>query len=190
MSTILDAIHKAEKQRHSDAVPSLEAMVNARRRSPKRRGVGWAIGLLLIGLLLGMGYLKRDQAPEVWNQITQRGQSVVARVERAVKRLLPGAKSDLNTSNSATTGAAANITNQASVPATEQENTLSEAHRELLSQIKFTVISYSKNDDKRFAMIDNTVLREGDRLEGFEITRIQSDGVVIEVQGKAVLIRP
>ena len=70
------------------------------------------------------------------------------------------------------------------------QSRLTDAQRALISQIEFTVLSYSTDDDKRFVMVGSRVLREGDLLEGFEIRRIQQDGVVILVNGKSVLVRP
>ena len=183
MSYILDAIRKAEKQRQEETVPSLEAMVYERKQ--KHRPVGWR-WMIWVGLALVAGlswYLNRDQFSS-WS--TRGAERVGEWYHQAESGLLGlfGSKAPGETGGSGG-GLAANGNGPQPAP-----TALTPAQRKLLQQIRFSVISYSADPNKRFAMVENDTLREGDLLEGFTIMRIRKDGVMIDVNGRAVLIRP
>ena len=59
----------------------------------------------------------------------------------------------------------------------------------VLKQVTFTVISYSADSNKRFAMDGANVLREGDTVEGFPIIAIRQNTVVVNVRGVLYEIR-
>ncbi len=199
MSFILDAIRKAEKQRSEDAVPSLEAMVSERRHRSKNKRGGWLVWFGLVMVIIATGYLNRSQMTAWWQQTKDISQQTAQRVKNSVGSIISfepggsqktdsnGSKSQANASDGTQPQASSGLSDSAS---TSTESKLTDAQRALLSRIEFSVISYSSDADKRFAMVGSQVLREGDLLEGFPIARIQPDGVVIDVSGKAVLIRP
>ncbi len=179
MSHILDAIRRAEQQRQEDTVPSLEAMVQERRNQSRGVGRGWLVWPLLAVVVVASWYLNRerisaavDWGPGSWyRQVTS---GLFGEEESA-----PSAAAD-----SAAAGASGGNDDATDAPA------LTNAQRQLLQQIRFAVISYSTDPDKRFAMVGSDTLREGDLLEGYPITRIRRDGVMLDVNGRAVLIRP
>jgi len=180
MSYLLDAIRKAEKQRSEDSVPTLEGLVKERRaRSGKRRGRGLVL-LALAGIIAAGLYFNQTQVSSWW----QTARSGVAGLADGVSLFR-----DETPSNQAEVDQPA-PTSSTQEAADSTGSKISDTQRALISQIEFTVLSYSVDDNKRFVMVGSSVLREGDLLEGFEILRIQSDGVVIDVGGKAVLVRP
>ena len=69
-------------------------------------------------------------------------------------------------------------------------NGLSDRQAQLLNALQFDVVSFSKDKIKRFVMVDSQAYREGDRLEGFLLKQINPEGVVLNVEGKNILIRP
>ena len=76
------------------------------------------------------------------------------------------------------------------LPEPAAATTLTNQQRQLLNGVKFTVVSYSKDVNKRFVMIGANVLREGQLLEGFPITAIKPDGVVVKVGAQQIILRP
>jgi cytoskeletal protein RodZ len=199
MSFILDAIRKAEKQRSEDAVPSLEAMVSERRRRSRNKRGGGLVWFGLAMVIIATVYLNRSQMTTWWQQTKDISQQTVQRVKESVGSVIsfePGEsqKPDSNDSKNQSNASDGNQPQMSSglsdSASASTESKLTDAQRTLLSQIEFSVISYSSDADKRFAMVGSQILREGDLLEGFPIARIQPDGVVIDVSGRAVLIRP
>lgn len=185
MSYILDAIRKAEKQRQEETVPSLETMVLERKQKHLNGGKRWLVwGLLAI--VLGMSwYLNKEQV----NRWLGQGTTTLGQWYQAVESGILG----LVGMDEGTTDNARGDSGLASTDTTESQATstaLTPAQRRLLQQIRFSVISYSTDPNKRFAMVGGDTLREGDSLEGFPITRIRKDGVMLDVNGRAVLIRP
>jgi hypothetical protein len=214
MSTILDAIQKAEKQRKSDVVPSLETIVSEKRKTRKRRSGGWiltVIGFLLVAALAVLGYQNRAQVNTMWDQAASKGRQVIDRVGGMVKDMVPGQQATVEPGEAKVAVAAPAVSEEEELTAIDKQAepddqvassdqvesaapepgiVLSQLQRDQLNQIELSVISYSKNKDKRFVMVGSKVLREGDVLKDFPIVRIKADGVVVDVQGQAVLIRP
>jgi hypothetical protein len=182
MSHILDAIRKAEKQRQDELVPSLELMVHERRQRRRGRGRRWLLWPLLVAVLGVSWYLNRDLADGWFEQGAESAGQWFRQAESRVLGMLGGITEEPVEKDNG--GAAANGDGGTTPTA------LSPAQRQLLQQIRFSVISFSTDPDKRFAMVGSETLREGDLLEGFPITRIRKDGVMVDVNGRAVLIRP
>ncbi|MGI9317401.1 MAG: general secretion pathway protein GspB [bacterium] len=193
MSFLLDAIRKAEKQRNEDTVPSLEAIVGERRQRSKSRQGGWLVWVALVIAVVATGYLSRNHLSNWWQQAAKASHQSIDKLKNSLGNIVSIEVSDTSAPNT-TTGQDNNSSDNQSgsqkTSGTPEGSQLTNAQRALLSKIEFSVISYSDDPDKRFAMVGSQILREGDRLEGFPITRIQADGVVIDVSGKAVLIRP
>jgi len=194
MSFLLDAIRRAEKQRNEDTVPSLEAIVSERRQRSKNRQGGWLIWVALVMVIAATVYLNRNYLSTWWQKTTEVSERGLTSVKNSLGNLISIEISDSDSGSDSGVDSKQEDTDKPSgsgQPATESSGSqLTDAQRALLSQIEFSVISYSSDPDKRFAMVGSEILREGDRLEGFPIKRIQADGVVISVSGKSVLIRP
>lgn len=186
MSHILDAIRKAEQQRQEETVPSLETMVHERRtRKGGRRSGSWLIWVLLLIVLGASWYLNQNQMNQWGKQGLVAGQQWMDQGSRYVQGLL----ARVTGKPDSTAGQSSNDSSGGEAPA-DNPAPLTAAQRALLKQIRFSVISWSNDPDKRFAMVGNDTLREGDLLEGFPITGIRKDGVMVDVNGRAVLIRP
>ena len=192
MSFLLDAIRKAEKQRSEETVPSLEAIVSERRQRNKSRQGGWLTGAALILVVATTAYLNRNTLVLWWQDATHFSERTLAKAKQSLGNIISieVSESTSDTSNRKEQSGAADVGGTNSESNTGGGSQLTDAQRALLSQIEFSVISYSKDPDKRFAMVGAQILREGDQLEGFPIRRIQNDGVVIGVNGRSVLIRP
>ena len=198
MSFLLDAIRKAEKQRSEETVPSLEAIVSERRQRSKSRQSGWLLGAALVAVVAATGYLNRNTLSLWWQNTVHFSGQTLAKVKQTLGNVI---SIEVSESGSGDTKSDTSSGRQAqndggddggmeTPTKTGGGSQLTDAQRALLSQIEFSVISYSKDPDKRFAMVGSQILREGDQLEGFPIKRIQNDGVVIGVNGRSVLIRP
>lgn len=198
MSFLLDAIRKAEKQRSEETVPSLEAIVSERRQKSKSRQSGWVIGAALVLVIAATGYLNRNTLADWVQSATHVSEQTLAKVKQSLGKVISIEKSGSETDDSGSNTSSSRQLQSDTIGDGGAESAskeggggqLTDAQRALLSQVEFSVISYSKDPDKRFAMVGAQILREGDQLEGFPIKRIQNDGVVISVNGRSVLIRP
>lgn len=190
MSFLLDAIRKAEKQRNEDTVPSLEAIVSERRQRSKNRQGGWLIWIALVIVIAAAAYLNRSYLSTSWQKATEFSERGLASVKNSLGNIISVEISDSDSGDDIKQGEIDKPSGSGQSATESSGSQLTDAQRALLSQIEFSVISYSSDPDKRFAMVGSEILREGDRLEGFPIKRIQADGVVISVSGKSVLIRP
>ena len=166
-------------------MPSLEAMVHERRtRKGSRRRSGWLVWVLLLIVLAASWYLNQEQVKQWGQQGLTTGQYWVNQGSRYARDVV--ARFTGKPAGAPSSGGSDQAVNQAAGNPTP----LTAAQRAQLQQIRFSVISWSSDSDKRFAMVGNDTLREGDLLEGFPITSIRSDGVMVEINGRAVLIRP
>ena len=66
---------------------------------------------------------------------------------------------------------------------TTQLPEISSEDHQRLANIQVSVISYSKDDNRRFIMSGNDILREGDQLGGYTIHEIRRNSVVLDVRG-------
>lgn len=188
MSTILDAIRKAEKERSNEAVPSLEAMVQQRRSGRRRNSAGWVVWVALIAVLGAAGYLYQEQLKDWGQSAAGYGRTLVDRTgidvdswrDRFWRR-----KFDMQSVQQ--TPVASQAVKSGVDPAS---GGLTTRQRQLLEQLRFDVVSWSRDADKRFVMVGSRTYREGDDIEGFPLQRINPDGVVLSVNGEDVLIRP
>jgi hypothetical protein len=188
MSYILDAIRKAEKQRLDESVPSLEAMVGERRRRGPQRPWGRWLLILTVLLVVSAVFFYRAEAVHFGKRAVA---SAKFRAAHLYKRLVGDDQNSQRSKNKANTDAVASGNTLPIGGADQSANAnLTDAQRRLIDSLKISVISYSKDNDKRFLMVDADVLREGDRLLNFPILRIQQDGVIIDVNGASVLVRP
>ncbi len=189
MSNILDAIRKAEADRNHDGVPSLEAIVQQKRATKKtagRKSAGWLVWIALMVVIASAAYLYQQpllQHASVFKKKLEAKVGVLTDklgVESVISQTYP-------TMPVLSSSAQPVMPRSGVDPSTSG---VSERQRRLLDAVRFDVVSYSRDKFKRFAMIGSRTYREGDQLEGFTIRSIRADGVVVDVSGSDVLIRP
>ncbi len=70
-------------------------------------------------------------------------------------------------------------------------NQAPEVLRQKLSGLTLAAVSYAKDAQKRFVLVNNQMYREGDALPGgIVIEEITSDGIITAYQGVRILLRP
>lgn len=73
----------------------------------------------------------------------------------------------------------------------QSSDDLPSSMRQQLPQMALNVVSYSRNDEKRFVMIDQKIYREGESVPGgMTIEEITEDGPVMTWRGRRFLMRP
>lgn len=73
----------------------------------------------------------------------------------------------------------------------QSSDDLPSSMRQQLPQMALNVVSYSRNDDKRFVMIDQKIYREGESVQGgMTIEEITEDGPIMSWRGRRFLMRP
>ncbi|MDH3378749.1 MAG: general secretion pathway protein GspB [Gammaproteobacteria bacterium] len=203
MSYILDALRKSEHERSLDNIPILKTM-SARTSSVDS---GWrAAFLVLIAGVLGVAavaaFVDRDG-------IEGSGEALL----RPAENVMPGQRTE---SPPSANGSVAPITVEITPPALEippiatpgsfskpvadamaDSEAKSEVDRQLtklptvLADIVVNVISYSTDSNRRFIMVGERVLKEGDALQaGAIINSITKDAVIIAYAGRQYRLQP
>lgn len=166
MSYILEALRKSERERNLGKVPTLAATTEVAR--PRSQAHWW----LLLAMCVVAGVLGW-----MWSQ-----NRIVA--EPAVDTRRPP---DVPASTSTATVAAPEAgRNEPSITAAGAgAQTLDPA------QITLNVISWSEDSNRRFAMINQKIYREGDSIAaGSTISSIEPDKVVVVSHGRKVVLHP
>ncbi len=189
MSNILDAIRKAEADRLDDGVPSLEAIVQKKRSGKNSRGPKRVGGLIWIALALVIAsavFLYKEPLRHHGSALKHK---IVSKSNVLLQKV--GIDSLFNQSFPTQPVLARNsgpVTKPSGVAA--GSDGLNERQTQLLNSLRFDVVSFSKDKVKRFVMVGNQTYREGDQLEGFFVKQINPEGVVLNVNGKNILVRP
>ena len=102
MSYILDAIRKAEETRKEETVPSLEVLIDDRRRQQSKSGRHRLIWLGLLILLGTAGYLYRDEVVAWSSPYIDKGKLKIAAIVTKGKASLQGIMSSDKTPQSET----------------------------------------------------------------------------------------
>jgi len=114
------------------------------------------------------------------------GQSNAQSVQETVQNAIQPAPASSSPENTVSVQ-----TEQANQDEVEDSNNLPSNVRRDLPQMQLNVVSYSSNPEKRFVMIDQKILREGDSAPGgMTIEEITSDGPVMAWRGRRFLMRP
>ena len=183
MSYILDAIKKAESQRQQDHVPTLQSVISHQADSQssisRNKLIGFAVLFVLLLLL-------------VWFRLP-----IVQSFSFAGDKILSLFESDnLVDSEGDQQLSQQQVADQTTEQAPEQpprqlkvQPVLSEVQKNKLQNIKLSVISYSSNPNKRFVMDGETLLREGDVIQGFKITEIEKNSILVEALGQNYRIK-
>jgi len=185
VSFILDALRKSESERQRDAVPSVTRVPLA---APKPRLPVWALtlmaGLGICVLLLTVTWWRSMQSSD-----------------------LPGIDPDVAT-NVESSAAVARQQSDPTIspslaadsvvpprPATADETgplpSIAELRRQNIAVPDLQLQLYSFAPGQRYAFINGTRYREGERLdEGLLLVSINEDGAVLSQQGREFLLRP
>jgi len=194
MSYILDALKKSEQERQRDAVPVLRGGARPASTPTGRRLAALAavVALLAAGAATWLaGLWPADPVPEAGKRTKVPPVTDPATAERTTPAATPGG-------DAAATGAVA-PSEEAPVPrratpdtgsAKRNETGTGEAARQRVDALSVNVVSYSDAPERRFAMIDQRIVREAETVaDGITVERIVPDGVVLGVDGTEVLLR-
>ena len=213
MSYILGAIKKAEKQRQIEQVHTLESSV-AFQPSTKRQ-FSWGIGIVVLLIILSMiGGWFYQQPITAWLKQSKTTISAAIFSENSKGN---GNSNDAIQNNTATlpTESGEMIEDQLPssaqleadlspdlepqvVPEVEEAPEVEEVNSQpqispgdlaIVSNIRFSVISYSRDNDKRFVMDGSNIFREGDVVMGFPIITIKKSSVIVDVKGSPYEIK-
>lgn len=209
MSYILEALKKSERERSLGVVEKL--------RTPARAPVfRWgyalvlgALSLLLVVFVIGMTWLYRDPLRALFDSAPQVGEvdppaaakgvpngplSTVIDSTREIEvppAAPEAAPASARGGEDPTESVAGEVGGGEAGAAPVDLAALPEAVRSRLPPLKISVLSYSADAPRRFAMIDGQIHREGDHLpEGIRVERILRDRVVLSLLSEQFQIFP
>jgi len=165
MSTILDALRKSEQERNRNKIPTLNDMVAP--QEPSR----WPLFLVAAVILLtgALGVL----AYVIWSSSEQFHQSGNVIVK--------------NVSSSST---APSIVVSGEGVASSSSEPVAEPGL-LASPVSVSIVSYSENDELRFAIVNGKTVREGDFVRtGLKVEKISAGSVLFNQRGKTFEYKP
>lgn len=200
MSYILDAIKKAEKQRQIERIPTLETALTAESRSSDRGLLGWVFMWLLVSILVALAIAYREPlALEVRSVATSAGQaftnlgSVFSGAKDGEEVISAEKQAEETNTQSETDGQVA-VDSVVNTSTATQPKVTGSVESAIVAPVELEVaisaISYSTNKDKRFIMSGPNILREGDRISGYEIREIRKQSVLLDVGGVPREVRP
>jgi len=169
MSYILEALRKSERERSLGKVPTLSTTTTIARSS---RSMGWVAAILLftIGLVV-WGVWFYHSAPTT----VVSSPAVPLSADRAESGV-PAPIRNEQVHNDITGAGAAE-------PAPRIES--------VGNTVKLNVISWSADQGRRFAMINQKIFREGDDLApGMSVRSIQTDKVILVDHGRELILKP
>lgn len=186
MSYILDALKKSESERTSGAVPSLYSDRLTRPRSGRK---SWHVVFLTV--LLAAAVVLGWKFP--WTRVSGSwGVNPEDTLTRGLKPSEPGSR------YAAGVGADVDQPNRQYLEDTGTGasdplafNELDPMIKDRLAKLSINALSYSENQSKRFAMINQSIFKEGDQLGGgISLEEIRSSEVIFNIEGMRVLMRP
>ena len=191
MSYILDAIKKAENKRAEDQVPSLESVTGSRHQRSREGFARMLIYGLICVLAVTAMWLYRETlfqtVESTLGQARHWGQSTWQHLEN---RLVGGkekggsAIENQSVEESHDGGPVQDPSQETELETLETEIQVTAEQQAILNSLTFSVISYSRDENKRFVMDGSTILREGDAVRGFTILKIEPRSVTLDVDGK------
>ena len=166
MSYILEALRKSERERSLGKVPTLQATTqSAARRTP----VWWLLPLVLLAAAAAWWFWQDRMA--------------ASDDRAAIHRILPSESSSQHRQTEGVVEAAPR----------EQANVSggSSATNQPLPKITLNVISWSEDPARRFAMINQKIVREGEALsDSINIRLIRPDQVIVLANGRELILNP
>ena len=187
MSFILEALKKSEKQRTLGRVPTLDDVYHTPRQSrpgpPMWRLV--VIVLMVAGVVAGLW---------LWSLNGSGVPTSVAPVADIDDIRSPTESSSVPqtmTSNPQTVQTSAESQDAAARLAAVEFYSLPPQEQQRLRQYQVDVISYSERSERRFAMINQRITREGDALsDQVQLLKIGPDKVMVSSGAYRVWLRP
>lgn len=189
MSYILDALRKSERERDQGAVAVLRTPppLSNRRRRPTR---GFLLGLLLIVSAAAVIWLAGPGLLEKARQVSIGVAGLAEVPDKAPASALAPAGGDGIPDRK--------VDKLATAPAPPADERGKIRHDEPAAalpagvrDLTLNVVSYSEAPERRFAMINQRIVRESDRIAaGIQVKRIRPGGVILAVGGDEVLLRP
>lgn len=204
MSYILEALKKSERERELGAVPSL-ARIREDGPAPGRRWLPAALALALVLCVVLIGWNFRDGLARLWTPTPAAPQSAalqpaapraaapapkVAPPEPVTLAPAPGPQATPEATPSAPATSAPLAGPAASPAAPIEWSRLDEGIKAQLPGLAVNVLSYSQTPAKRFVMINQQIMREGQSLRGVELVSITRDGAVMRYRGTEFMLRP
>jgi len=195
MSYILDALRKSERERERGAVPVLRTTLPV-SGGGRRAWRGLAAGFMLIVSAAAAAWFA---GPRVLDE-ARRVSTLLAGLGGATDAsdAVPDSPSPAPAGADGTPGR--DVDDRAAAPASSSPGDEREPARNHdpattppagVQDLTLNVVSYSDVPERRFAMIDQRIVRETDTVAGgILVKQIRPDGVILAVGGDEVLLRP
>lgn len=205
MSFILDALRKSDRERQKNAVPNINQIPSAVKRTKTPRWIVYLMGVLaMCALILGWGWIKTLNSINVPATRTEaiRATASASPLNSSVRSLALEARTATNSAQ--TTFPVGDTQVKPPVPAVRMEPlgtlagsvvsapSLSEllAAGSNLPNLQLELHVFSPNPVERFVFINASRYGEGDILqEGPQVITITIDGVILSYAGENFVLR-
>ena len=215
MSYILDALKKSDRERHEGEVPGLDAIHDRYPYSPKSRLTSHRTKyflaafsiLLLIFIYSAALYLKKNSPAPVQPASIKKKQLTNTTTEKTIATTIPepkknNAETDLPKAPVVLTSDKKKILiPYQKEPSSEEETTaalpqeepaeiqgftdLPLAAQEAIPELHFAGHTYAEDPSKRMIIINNNILREGDKVNNsLSLIEITWTGVILDYMGQ------
>lgn len=206
MSYILEALRKSEQERRRGSLPRFETPRSGAVGSRRITVVMVVLLVVLVGLLAGMAWLYREPVRQLFATGAVPASSPVsdtatpARQDRSEAdpaavvidstRIVEQVAHDEAAGDEGLADESA-LPSAGEVAAARPVSSLPDAMRERLPSYDISVISWSADPGRRFAMINGAIYREGDHLpDGPRVIAIESGRVVLTMLSETFFIIP
>jgi len=188
MSYILDALNKSERERNRDRTPALSTPVRLERSRRAGRAAWLGAGSAVVAAL----------ALAVWWGLPAGSMTGAGQRAGVPGGIQPAPQPESGRSAAASAGgsaAAAPESGEAPQDRTRRALQTGDGDPPTATArpggLTLNVLSYSQDPARRFAMIDQRIVRESDSLGGgVRVKRITPLAVVLEIDGREVTLRP
>lgn len=191
MSYILDALKKSEQQREAGAVPVLGSAPRV-ATDRRRLWLGTLVSLAAAALTAAAWLAAPRWLDEAGTVL--RIPALSGGGEAAPSAPAAGAQSATVESGQPAAGAPAAQpapVRPAGAGSAADTETSDSALQARLENLSVDVVSYSETPERRFAMIDQRIVRESDTVgNGFVVKRIVPEGVILEAGSREILLEP
>ena len=179
MSYILDALKKSERERTLGAVPSLSSSrVGRNKVIPK----GWLLAFLLAALALVVVFVVM-----MWLPVSEI--EPISGAGELKKNQTDSSVETTQIPNGGNESVQPGLQRQQSAPLSAKD--AGPAIQDKVSKLAINALSYSDDRSKRFVMINQDILREGDELDnGASIAEIRKSAVVLQFDDIQIIMQP